>query len=97
MSFLMSNSHKKNNMTENDISYIDTNFTNNSNNSQKNLILNNLWFEKVLNKKKSIRKNYYDTEFKIPSLILENNDSISSSLHSSKNISNNKNKKKIQK
>ena len=90
----MSNSHKKNNMTENDISYIDTNFTNNSNNSQKNLILNNLWFEKVLNKKKSIRKNYYDTEFKIPSLILENNDSISSSLHSSKNISNNKNKKK---
>ena len=94
MSFLISNSHKKNNMTENDISYIDTNFTNNSNNSQKNLILNNLWFDKVLNKKKSIRKNYYDTEFKIPSLILENNDSISSSLHSSKNISNNKNKKK---
>jgi len=92
MSFLISNSHKKNIVTENDISYIDTNFTNNSNYSQKNLILKNMWLDKILNKKKSIRKNYYDTEFKIPSLIAENNDSFSSSNHSIKNKSKNKNK-----
>ena len=98
MSFLISNSHKKNNLTENDISHIDTNFSNNSIYSQKNLILKNLWSkDKNSNKKKSIRKNYYETEFKIPSLILENNDSISSSNHSRKNNSKNRNKNKYRK
>ena len=95
MSFLINNSRKKNNMTENDISHIDTNFTNNSNYSQKNLILKNFWLkDKISNKKKSIRKNYYETDFKIPSLILENNDSISSSNNSRKKNIKNRNKNK---
>ena len=94
MSFLINNSRKKNNMTENDISFKDTNFTNNSNYSHKNLILKNLLIkDKISYQKNSIRKKYFETEFRIPSLIAENNDSISSSNLSSKNNSKIKYKK----
>ena len=94
MSFLINNSRKKNNMTENDISFKDTNFTNNSNYSHKNLILKNLLIkDKISYQKNSIRKKYFETEFRIPSLIAENNDSISSSILSSKNNSKIKYKK----
>jgi Ca2+-binding EF-hand superfamily protein len=95
MSFLVSNCYKKNNLTEKDISHIDTNFTNNSNYSQNNRKLKNIFLkDKILNKKKSIRKNYYETEFKIPSLVLEKNDSLASS-NKSNNNNNNNNKNSI--